>query len=236
MLSILKESAQDFLDLFYPRLCAACERRLLKHEMVLCEYCKVNLPKTGFHLKRDNVVEQHFYGRMPFGFGTAYYYFTKGGKVQNLLHNIKYSERPDIGFHIGKQFGNELKETPEIGNIDLLVPVPLHKKKLKKRGYNQSEQIAKGMAARLSKPVEANNLIRKIFTMTQTGKSRYSRWENVEGIFNVEDHTRFQDKHILLIDDVITTGSTLEACGMAILKSCNAKISVATLAVASKLA
>ncbi len=222
----------DLLELFYPELCVTCGDRLLSHEKYVCLNCWHDLPKTNFHLKRNNKVAQLFWGRVQVDHTTSFFSYRKGSRYQKLIHFIKYKGLKELGFEAGRKFGQELNMSDTFSSVDLVVPVPLHPKKQKQRGYNQSEWIAKGMAEAMQKELSPDNLIRKIFTSTQTRKNRFERWQNVEGIFEIARPDEFTGKHILLIDDVVTTGSTLEACAYQLLKVENAKVSIATLAFA----
>ncbi|MDB4581985.1 phosphoribosyltransferase family protein [Draconibacterium sp.] len=194
--------------------------------------CWHDLPVTNFHLNEENKVAQLFWGRIKVEYATSFFSYKKGSKYQQLIHYIKYKGLKELGIVTGQKFAYSLLESNYFKNIDVLVPVPLHPKKQKKRGFNQSELIARGMAEVLQKPVSRDNLYRDVFTATQTRKNRYDRWQNVEGIFNVKHPEEFSGKHILLVDDVVTTGSTLEACAHQLLKLENTKVSIATLAFA----
>lgn len=189
------------------------------------------MPRTNITDFVDNPVASLFWGRVKIEMATSFFYFIKGSKYQRILHQLKYKGRKNIGFEMGKLFGSELCDTG-LSKIDAILPVPLHFTKLKKRGYNQSELIASGISEKLKKPVITDALSRVIYTDTQTRKSRFERWENVEGIFSVNNPALLVNKHILIVDDVVTTGSTIEACAHAILKVNGAKVSIATLGVA----
>jgi ComF family protein len=227
----LKRFFFDFIDFFYPSVCAACYTKLNKDEKEICLTCKSSLPKTDFHLIAENPVKKLFWGRIPLQHATSYLYFTKHSKVQNILHNIKYNGHKELAQTIGMMFGNELKKSELYKDIDVIIPVPLHPKKLKKRGFNQSEHFGIGLAEAMEVPLSVNNLIRQTNSSTQTKKNRFQRWENVSEIFAVADPSQFQNKHLLLIDDVITTGATLEACYQALAKSGNIRLSMASIAV-----
>ena len=196
---------------------------------MFCTECLYLVPKTNFHFVKDNPVSKIFWGRANIENATAYYFFIKEGILQKLIHKLKYKGIKEIGFELGKQFGSELIEAEEYKNIDIVIPVPLHVKREKHRGYNQSEWIAKGLVEFLDAKLEINNLVRSIETETQTRKSRFERWENVENIFTINSPEKFENKHVLLVDDVITTGSTLEACANSLLKLENTKVSIAAL-------
>lgn len=219
-----------FLELFFPRLCICCDTRLVKGEEYMCLGCLYKLPKTD-HLEKieknkDSELEELFAGRFPFCHIAAFGYFVKGGYIQKIIHEIKYKNNPEFGFFIGVLCGKEMRKFNRFTDIDLIVPVPLHKSRLKKRGYNQSLLIAKGISSILGKQISEGNLIRKIDNPTQTKNLRFERWKNTEGIFDILDSSIFENKHILLIDDVITTGSTIETCAKLILQCHNSSISI----------
>lgn len=222
----------DFLNLIFPVTCAACGNVLINNERIICLSCNYNLPRTNFHLEPDNPVAVIFWGRVRIENATAFYYFNKASRYRHLIHELKYRGRKDIGIEMGRIFGYEMMASPGFRLIDLVLPVPLHKKKLKKRGFNQSECIARGISEAMNKPLDASSVIRTVYSATQTRKSRYDRWLNVDGIFRVSDHTILSGKHILLVDDVVTTGATLEACAGEILKVEGTKVSVAVLGMA----
>jgi ComF family protein len=190
------------------------------------------LPVSNFHWHPGNKVEQLFWGRVHIENATAFFAFNKGSNYQHLIHFIKYKGLKELGFETGRRFGISLLESIRFSSVDVIVPVPLHPKKQKLRGYNQSEWIAKGISASMKKPVSIDNLKRNLHTSTQTRKNRFERWENVENIFEVTRPDEFAGKHILLIDDVVTTGSTLESCAFQLLQIENVKVSIATLAFA----
>lgn len=225
---------QDFIHLFYPELCAACERQLMQQEKHVCLECRLNLPKTGFHLQPANPVEQIFWGRVPLKNAAAYVYFQKEGSVQRLMHHIKYKGRKEVASTLGKWYGKDLKSNPVLASADYIIPVPLHTSKLKSRGYNQSEWFAKGLSESLQIPLATHILIRARKSETQTRKSRFMRWENVSEIFQVTDAAFLKHKHVILVDDVVTTGATLESCAQALLTAQpDAFISILTLAFAN---
>ncbi len=222
----------DLFGLLFPDLCAACGEPLVRSEEVICMNCSYRLPRTDFHLFDDNPVSRIFYGRVHLEAATSYLFFNKGGKVQHLIHQLKYKKNKEIGVYVGKLLGHDLKEKGLMQQIEVVVPVPLHPKKQRIRGYNQSEQIAKGIAEAMQNKYSVNNLIRNTFTETQTKKSRYSRWLNVSGKFTVLHPEKLEGKSLLLVDDVLTTGATLEACAQELIKIKGVKVSVATLAYA----
>ncbi|MCK5857226.1 MAG: ComF family protein [Bacteroidales bacterium] len=221
------------VDLFYPRLCMACGRSLLKHEHVICSYCTVQLPKTNFHKITDNPIETVFWGRADIKAATAYYKYTKDGKVQHLIHQFKYKGFREIGVYIGALLGKLLQESNRFTDIDIIIPVPLHKSKLRKRGFNQSELFARGLEKTMKAVVIDDNLYRKIASSTQTKKSRWERYKNVNDIFGIRDASLFENKKLLLVDDVITTGSTIEACASILNQIEGVEVSVVAMASAA---
>jgi ComF family protein len=228
----LARSYINLLELLFPTLCITCGNRLVTQEKFLCIDCWHDLPVTNFHFDTENKVARLFWGRVKVENATAFFAYNKGSNYQHLIHFIKYKGLKELGFETGRRFGIALSASPEFNSIDFVVPVPLHPKKQKLRGYNQSEWISKGISESLKKPVSTDNLKRNLHTSTQTRKNRYERWENVENIFEVTRPEEFAGKHILLIDDVVTTGSTLESCAFQLLHIENVKVSIATLAFA----
>jgi ComF family protein len=218
--------------LFFPRLCVVCGARLIEQEQWICLHCLHHIPRTNFHLDGENRVAQLFYGRVQIESATSFFYFSKGSKYQSLLHTLKYKGMKELGAEIGKHFAIDLMQSEVFSSVDIVCPVPLHPSKEKKRGYNQSWWIASGIARQMQKELSADNLKRVTATETQTRKSRFERWQNVEGIFELSDPEAFSGKHVLLVDDVVTTGSTLEACAQTILSQTGAKVSIVTLATA----
>jgi ComF family protein len=221
-----------FVELFYPRLCLVCGEKLISSEDYICLKCLLHLPRTNYHNTAENPMEQLFYGRVRVERATAYFDFKKGSSYQKILHYLKYRGMKELGEYMGAQFATEIRDSDLLQSIDLICPVPLHPKKERKRGYNQSQHIAIGLSEKSGIPVDNRSLVRKQFSSTQTRKTRWERWENVESIFEVANPEAFEGKHVLLIDDVVTTGATLEACAATILKHCQAKISILTLAIA----
>jgi len=231
---MFKQVAGDIISLFYPRVCLACGNTLFRNEEILCFSCLYHLPKTNFHFEEDNPVARQFWGKINFASAASCYYFTKGSKVQHLIHQLKYKGYKEIGAYIGKLYGLELMKSPGFNSITSVIPVPLHPRKEAKRGFNQAEWFAKGLAASMKTELDKTTLIRATSSETQTRKSRFNRWENVKEIFRIEDIGRQAGKHVLLVDDVITTGSTLEAAGHSLLQVPGIKISVASIACAVK--
>ncbi|HVW94644.1 MAG TPA: ComF family protein [Mucilaginibacter sp.] len=222
----------DFISLLFPELCAACQNSLVVNENVLCTDCRFNLPYTNFHLQPDNIVARQFWGKINLEAAFSLFYFTKGGDVQHMMHQFKYNGQKKIGNLLGEIASDQLIKNAIFSSVDYIIPVPLHAKRLRKRGYNQSSCFASGLASKLSAEVEENNLVRSRATETQTHKSRFARFQNMQEVFWVKDPEKLKGKHILLVDDVITTGSTLEACGTELLKIDGVKLSIATIAYA----
>lgn len=223
----------DFFNLFFPNVCEACGDRLLKNENIICIKCLYDFPKTNFHLDKENPITHLFYGRANIENATSLYFFNKGSKFQDLIHKLKYNGKKEIGFELGKQLGAALLKSENYHSIDVIIPVPLHPKKERKRGYNQSYWIALGINEIIKKEIDTKTIIRYKEAESQTKKNRFERYQNVSTVFTTKDNTMLIDKHILLVDDVITTGATLEACANLILSTKNAKVSIATLAVAN---
>ncbi|MGB8359747.1 MAG: ComF family protein [Bacteroidales bacterium] len=234
-MSHIKDIGDDFLSLFFPRLCIACSVHLVRGEKVLCTECLLSMARTDFHLRRDNALEQAFWGRCLVERAAAFSVYNRGSRIRKLIHALKYSGRKDIGKMLGELYGNILSESGFMLDIDIIVPVPLHPARQRKRGYNQSEYIAYGLAE-ATKVTVKNNIIRRIEqTGTQTKRGRYERWENVKGLFFVPEPQEVSGKHILVVDDVITTGSTMEACVNALHEAGEVKVSIVALAAAQKL-
>ncbi|MBX2964941.1 MAG: ComF family protein [Cyclobacteriaceae bacterium] len=230
----LAELFNDFITLIYPRYCLACTNGLIKGEEILCSRCIHELPRTNFHLIQENSVFRRLYGRLPIHSGTAFLHFHKKGIVQRLMHEFKYRNRPDIGRVLGSVYAWDLEKSGFSGYFEAILPVPLHPDKQKKRGYNQSDEFAKGLGERLQKPVLSNVLLRTKPTETQTRKTKLKRWQNVEDVFTVKDAEQVSGKKLLLVDDVITTGATLEACGKVLLEVGCSQLSVAGIAYAAE--
>jgi len=231
-MNLLRSYFDDFVGLFFPELCAACGRNLFKNEEVICTECIYHLPVTDHHQDPDNQVARQLWGRISFAHAGSFTYFRKGNKVQKLMYQLKYNNRPEVGTRLGRLYGAELKRSPAWAVPDAILPVPLHPRKRRKRGYNQSEYIAAGLAEALGIPVISDKLCRAEDTATQTRKARWARYENLREAFVVKDPAVLEGKHLLLVDDVITTGATLEACGLELLKLKDVRISIAALAFA----
>jgi ComF family protein len=223
----------DFVRLFYPNLCMVCHNDLAEGESVICTSCLYHIPKTKYWLDVDNPVAKIFWGRVFVQNACSFFFFSKGSKYRKLLHHLKYSGKREVGVVLGKEFGNELKKVDLYNTIDFIVPVPLHPKRLKQRGYNQAEEIAKGLNESMGIPLSTKNLVRSEYTETQTRKTRTERVQNVSKAFRLNSPQDFNGKHILIIDDIVTTGATLEECAAIVLEAENSKVSIATLAYTS---
>lgn len=220
----------DFLSLFFPRYCLGCTDALVKGEETLCTSCLADLPKTFYHTRRENPVINKLTGRLPIRHGLAFLKFQKGGMVQHLLHQLKYNNHPEIAERLGLAYGRDLCQSELQSEFDLIVPVPLHRSRLRHRGYNQSAHFAKGLSESLGITWDESVSIRTQSTATQTRKSKVERWENVKNVFSISENKKILGKKILLVDDVITTGATLEACGQHLLLCGCSSVSIACIA------
>lgn len=220
---------RDFFNLFYPHVCPACGRALSTGEKRLCSVCLWRMPKTNFHLQDDNPVLRRFWGKTNVASAASFVFFDKGEKVQRMLHSLKYQNNTELGIFLGELYGTELKTSPMFSTCDGIIPVPLHLKKIRTRGYNQSDFIAEGLSNAMGIPVHKKILTRTVATATQTRKARYARFENVENVFRLNGE-KADAKHFLIVDDIITTGSTLEACASCINQIEGVKVSIATVA------
>jgi ComF family protein len=221
----------DILNIFFPNVCLSCDSVLTQHENTLCSRCLADLPLTNY-LKNENInVVKVFYGRIKIEHATALLFYHKKGITQELIHKLKYKGYEQIGTFFGDWLGIDLKKEGIFEDIDYIIPVPLHKNRLKSRGYNQVTKFGQRLAFHLDKPFIEDKLIRTNANKTQTKKSRLERIKNVNELFYLTDNLFFEGKHILLIDDIITTGATIEACANELLKTKNIKISLAVMAI-----
>jgi ComF family protein len=223
----------NFVDLIFPRLCQACRANLLGTEQLICTRCLFDLPYTHFAGQPNNIVAQQFWGKVSLQMAYALLYFEKGGSVQHLMHQFKYQDMPAIGNLLGRIAGEQLLQNSFARHVDCIIPVPLHKGRLRERGYNQSTCFARGLSEKLAVPVIEHNLIRQAKTSTQTRKSRFDRYQNMRQVFAVTNPEALAGRHILLVDDIITTGSTLEACAHELLNIPSVKLSIAAMAYAT---
>ena len=216
--------------MFFPTVCEACGASLHKHENPICFKCLYELPRTDYYYDDDNYIVQLFTGRIKIEKATALFTFQKGSKFRKLLHSLKYRGKSEIGILLGKELAAEMLSSKNFSDIDYIIPVPLHPNRQKQRGYNQSEMIGVGMSMVLKIPMLTDVLIRNLETVTQTKMTKDERWKNVSGKFIISDGEILKNKHVLLVDDVVTTGSTLEACGEVLLTIEGLKLSIAVLA------
>lgn len=227
---------RDLINLLYPEICAACQNHLLDAEKGICYSCLINLPHTNFHLQNFNPLKKLFKYRVEISDIAAMYYFSKHSKVQHLLHAIKYQKATVAAEKIGTWYGYDLQKNTNFQNIDYIIPVPLHSEKLKKRGYNQSEFFAKGICNSMPmSKLSTEDLVRVENNESQTKKSRIGRIENIENAFALNNPEKFTGKNVLLVDDVVTTGATIEACGNLLQKANTSKLLIATIACAIKI-
>lgn len=226
---------QDLVGLLFPETCYACNGAMTFGEQYICTECLVKLPYTNYHVHgatEYNPLQRRFWGKVPVRFVFSYLHFKPKGRVQRLLHQLKYKGASNLGMYLGKRYGAILKDHQLEEQFDLIIPVPLHKQKQLKRGYNQSDSFAEGLASAMNLPVQLKALKRTINTTSQTNKSRLDRWQNVEQVFQVHEPGLVKGKRALLVDDVMTTGATLEACAIVLLASGCAEVSVVTIAAA----
>lgn len=230
MHGFLSKLIQDTSWLFYPHICAGCGSNALDEKQILCFQCHSELPFTGFEHHADNPIEKIFWGRLPVRAAMSLFYFNKESSVQHLLHHLKYKGKKQVGHVLGGMIAEKLINSLRFAHVDALIPLPLSVKKEKQRGYNQAMAIAEGMASQLKLPIIENAVVRTKATESQTHKNRIERWENMKDVFQLTDPTLVANKSILLIDDVITTGATLEACGHALLLAKTITLNIASVA------
>ncbi|MEO8414859.1 MAG: phosphoribosyltransferase family protein [Ginsengibacter sp.] len=231
---MLSAILSPLVHFFYPHNCLGCGSDLLEKENLLCLECINDLPHTNFALHANNPLEKIFWGRIAITMGMSEFYFSKDSIIQNCIHEFKYRGNKKLGLYLGKMMGRSMQNSNRFGNINYLIPLPLFTAKEFKRGFNQASIICEGINEITNIPMITKNVIRIVPTETQTKKGRVQRWENVEKSFSVLEPASLKGKHILLVDDVITTGATLEACGAEILKIEGVRLSIATLAIATK--
>ena len=222
----------DFISLIYPKICLGCDNPLLKHEQCICTFCQFHIPKTNNFKIKENDLQKLFWGKVQLDHTAALYEFVKDSPLQKMIHALKYEENKKVGIYLGKQIAYGIEESIFFKDIDYIIPVPLHSKKEKLRGYNQSMCIAKGIQNILKTEIDTKTLKRTVDTESQTKKNKYSRWENVGNVFEVTNLEKLKHKHILLIDDVITTGSTLESSVITLQQIEGIKVSIITIAIA----
>jgi ComF family protein len=231
---MLPRSFDSLLHLFVPHQCAGCGSDIMSQRQVLCLWCIDRLPVTHFHNHADNPVEKIFWGRLPLLNAASYLYFSKDSLLQRLIHQLKYDGHKELGLFLGRKMGEALGQCNRFGAIEALVPLPLFAARERKRGYNQADLLCQGMAEVLDVPVLKNSVRRRTQSETQTRKNRIERWQNMQGKFEVQQPQALRGKHIVLVDDVITTGATLEACGHEILSAGELQLSIMTMAYTSR--
>lgn len=230
----IKELKEAMLHLLFPHVCEGCGSDVLEPDHFLCLKCLSALPKTDFQFYPANPVEKIFWGRLPLVSATAHCYFTKGSMMQHLMHQFKYRGNKELGIYLGRLMGHALANSNRFRYVDALIPLPLFSAKEKKRGYNQAALLCEDIAEVLQKPVWRDVVIRTVHTETQTKKNRVERWQNMEGRFELKKPEKIEGKHLLLVDDVVTTGATLEACGATLLQATGVQLSLATLCISSR--
>ncbi len=234
-MALIKDILHGLLDLFFPQKCVHCRRPLAPGEQFVCTDCAIDIPFTYFNDPSDNPITKKFWGRLPLKYGFSYMYFVKNGIAQSILHELKYKGNKEIGIFFGQAMAARMQETGFPDDFDVIIPVPLHPKKQQIRGYNQAEILAREISTAFQKTVITNAVIRTRFNPTQTKMDRIHRWENVENLFSVVRPEKLKGKHILLVDDVLTTGSTLEALADSIITAVkDTEFSIATLALAPR--
>jgi ComF family protein len=230
---LAKNIKEAITHLIFPHVCVGCGSDIISEANKLCMFCHEALPKTSYHLHSNNPIEKIFWGRLPLRHATAQYYFTKQSLMQRLMHRFKYKGDKDMGLFLGRLMGYNLNETNRFKEVDSLIPLPLFPDKERRRGYNQANLLCEGISGIIQKPVLKDVVVRRVHTESQTSKTRVERWQNIEGRFSLLNEAAIKGKHLLLVDDVITTGATLEACGLELLKGKDVTLSIATLCCAS---
>lgn len=223
---------KNLLNLFFPKVCLSCDNQLEENELYVCTLCRHELPLTNFESSTNNEVTKILYGRVQLRYTSALLWFSKKGLVQRLLHNLKYKGHEEVGEFLGQWLGQELCRHEGFKTVDVVIPVPLHSKRLRQRGYNQVDKFGRELAEALECDFNTNVLQKTKATRTQVFKDRIKRWMDDDGLFVVTDYESLKGKHILLVDDIITTGATIEICANALSKIEGITISVATMAIA----
>jgi ComF family protein len=231
----IKTTSSNIMTFLYPELCVACGENLAQKGEELCLKCQIKIPKTDFHTYRENPFFNRIRDRFPLEFAAAYYLFTQSGATQALIHAIKYEGKYEAAIFIGENYGKILADAVGFHDIDAIVPVPMHPAKQRIRGYNQAEAFGNGLAVTMDKPLINNAVIKTRQTISQTRKNRFGRLENVSEVFQLGKNAKqLENKHVLLVDDVLTTGATLEASALPLLEIPGLKLSIATIAMAGR--
>lgn len=233
MIAAIKTTFHNISHLFFPQLCLGCGNDTVQNNEPICIECLYQLPATNFEQIKDNMVTKALSGRVSFTQACALYYFTKKSILQSLIFQLKYKQQSNVGLALGKLMGQKLIQSKLYETVDLLIPLPLHPKKLHKRGYNQAQLLCQGIQTVWNKPILHNAVTRQHNTKTQTKKSRINRWENMQGVFKIKNERALIGKHILLVDDIMTTGASIESFYQAVQNISNIKISICTLAYTS---
>jgi ComF family protein len=223
----------DFVGLIYPRVCVGCHEVLYRHEDTLCTHCHIELPHTHFENQPNNPVARLFWGKINFETATSSYFFSKKSRIQQIIHSFKYKNRPEIAEYMGHLMGKKLMSIHQRLPFEVIIPVPLHPVKKRLRGYNQAEHLAMGISEEMNVPLDVKSIQRITANKTQTNRSLYDRWTNVNSIFELRSNHTLSGKHVLIVDDVITSGATIESCAQCILTIPKIKISIASLALAT---
>lgn len=231
VLILIDKVVKNLLNLFFPPVCLACQNILGDRESVICTECRHKLPVTNVHLNGENAVEKVFYGRVQLEAATALFYYQKKGRVQELMHNLKYRGQEQIGSLLGAWLGSELKLCTPFNTVEMVIPIPLHESKLKKRGYNQVAKFGQEIANALNAEYREDILVKVRATTTKVFRDRLARWSEDDYVFNLNNEHEINGKHILVVDDIITTGATLEQSCLQLLEATPSKISVATMAI-----
>ena len=229
-MSITQEIIQGISHLFFPHICAGCGSDLPSEQQFLCTHCFHELPHTNFDRFPGNPVEKIFWGRVPVISATAHYFFSKRSALQQVMHQFKYQGNQKIGIYFGRLMGESICNSGRFNSINAVIPLPLHPSRQKKRGYNQAGILSEGIAEIMQLPVLHHAITRVLATETQTHKSRINRWQNIEGKFQLTGSENINNMHLLLVDDIITTGATLDACANTLLQERNVQVSIAALA------
>lgn len=224
------EYLKDLLSLIYPEICPVCGKSLFKNEKVICMKCYHHLARARYANDPKNPAAQVFWGRVPLQGVITSFLYNKGNALQHLIHAFKYKGHQNIGLFLGEELGKEISKIEGLNDLNYIIPVPLHPKKKRKRGFNQSEIIARGVAKQIQAEIDPDILERAFFSATQTRKSKFERWQNVESIFKLKNKKTITNKHILIVDDVITTGATIEACARCLMQAEGIRISVGAIA------
>ncbi len=227
---LLFQYLQNFSELLYPKLCGGCGNHLYENEEVVCVYCRASLPLSGECDFENNASEKLFWGKVSITAAASFLFFQKKSSTQHLLHQLKYQQKENIGEWLGEQFAYSLQSKGRFAAVEIIIPIPLHPSRIKFRGYNQCDAIARGMASVLLIPIVNGVLIRSVATQSQTKKNRFQRFENMESVFSLAQTSAIKGKNILLLDDVLTTGATLVSAAQVLQQAGSNKLFVGAIA------